>query len=254
MRGGERHIGTAGWAIPSLHAADFPTEGSQLERYGSRLSAVEINSSFTKSHRRFTYEKWARSVRPEFRFSVKIPKVITHNHGLVDVDNPLSAFANEVAGLGEKLGVVLVQLPPKLALDAQTAEKFFHRARTILSAAIVIEPRHSSWFSAEADGLLQRLNVARVAAHPVLHGNGEPGGWDGLQYFRLHGTPKTYYSDYDQTALHHIAERLDRKRTVSKWCIFDNTAAGAALGNALSIMKRALEPRTVWRQIAVDTK
>ena len=240
--GGGGLIGTAGWAIPSSNAADFPSEGSQLERYGSRLSAVEINSSFSISHRRSTYEKWARCGRTEFRLSVKMPKAISHDHGLVGADILFQAFADEVAGLGDKLGVILVQLPPKLLLDAQTAMKFFDRARTTLSVAFAIEPRHSSWFSAEADALLERLQVARVAAHPVLHGIGEPGGWDGLQYYRLHGAPRTYYSDYDQTALQRIADRLGGKPTVSKWCIFDNTAAGAALGNALSIMRCASEP------------
>lgn len=233
-----QYVGTAGWSIPASYADSFPSEGSHLERYASRLGAVEINSSFSRSHRRTTYERWAKTVGPNFRFSVKVPKAITHDRGLVAAESLFRDFAEQVAGLGRKLGVVLVQLPPKLVFDADVARKFFGQARSVPSAAVAVEPRHGSWFTSDADKLLKRLCVARVAAHPVLHGDGEPGGHDGLVYYRLHGAPKTYYSDYDQTALDRIVEHLGRGSAVSKWCIFDNTAAGAALGNALSIAER----------------
>ncbi len=233
-----RRIGTAGWSIPASHSGDFPCEGSHLKRYASRLGAVEINSSFSRSHRRTTYERWAGTVGPNFRFSVKVPKAITHDNGLVGTNDLLKAFADEVTGLGNKLDVVLVQLPPKLALDIQIARRFFDRARSFLPVAIAVEPRHPSWFTANADLLLRGLCVARAAAHPVLYGDGKPGGWDGLAYYRLHGAPRTYYSDYDQAALDSITERLRLAPAVTTWCVFDNTAAGAAIGNALSIAER----------------
>lgn len=233
-----RHVGTAGWSIPVAYSGDFVSEGSHLERYASRLRAVEINSSFSRRHRRATYARWAETVGQDFRFSVKVPKAVTHDNGLVDTEELLQTFAEEVAGLGDKLGVILVQLPPKLAFNADTARTFFDRAHTVLPAAIAVEPRHSSWFAKDTDAFLKRLRVARVAAHPVLHGDGEPGGWDGLIYYRLHGGPRIYYSDYDQTAIDGIVERLSHAPSVANWCIFDNTAAGAALGNALAIAER----------------
>lgn len=232
------YVGTAGWSIPAVHSGDFPSEGSHLKRYASRFGAAEINSSFSRSHRRTTYERWAGTVGPDFRFSVKVPKAITHDNGLVGTNDLLKAFAEEVTGLGDKLDVALVQLPPKLGLDIHIARMFFNQARSLLPVAIAVEPRHPSWFTADADALLRRLCVARVAAHPVLYGDGKPGGWDGLAYHRLHGAPRTYYSDYNQTALDNIAERLRLSPAVTTWCIFDNTAAGAALGNALSIAER----------------
>ncbi len=233
-----RHVGTAGWSIPAAYSGDFISKGSHLERYASRLRAVEINSSFSRSHRRATYARWAETVGQDFRFSVKVPKVVTHDNGLVDTEELRQTFAEEVAGLGDKLGVILVQLPPKLAFNADTARLFFDRAHTVLPAAIAVEPRHSSWFTKDTDAFLKRRRVARVAAHPVLHGNGEPGGWDGLIYYRLHGGPRIYNSDYDQAAIDGIVERLSHAPSVANWCIFDNTAAGAALGNALAIAER----------------
>src|SRR4051812_3495039 len=107
-------VGTAGWSIPSGSADAFPAEGSHLERYAAGLSAAEINSSFYRPHRRATYAKWAAAVPPDFRFSVKLPKTITHDSRLMDCSALIARFGEEIGGLGEKLGPVLVQLPPSL--------------------------------------------------------------------------------------------------------------------------------------------
>lgn len=232
------HIGTAGWSVPSRYAERFPAGGSHLERYARRLNAVEINTSFYRPHRRATYERWAASVPAAFRFSVKLPRSMTHEQRLTDCGDLLDRFAGEVEGLGPKLGVLLVQLPPSLAFEAEVVEEFFSALRRRIDAPAACEPRHASWFGPEAEGLLQRLRVARVAADPVrAPGAGEPGGWDGLVYHRLHGSPRIYYSDYDEAALAGMRRRLQRHRAASvpAWCIFDNTAAFAALGNALAV-------------------
>lgn len=231
-------IGTAGWSIAARYADNFPDAGSHLARYAGRLGAVEINSSFHKPHQRKTYERWAESVPPDFRFAVKIPKTITHDGGLADDGPQLDRFAGEVTGLGAKLAVLLVQLPPKLAFDAACWDGFLGALRARIDADVALEPRHASWFSPEVDGLLRDQRVARVAADPVRHGGEAPGGWDGLAYYRWHGAPRIYYSDYDSVALARIRRRLDASLAAGSatWCIFDNTAASAALGNALALL------------------
>jgi uncharacterized protein YecE (DUF72 family) len=108
-------IGTAAWSIPKEHAAPFPVAGSHLERYGAVFNAVEINTSFYRSHRTVTYERWAASVPDGFRFTVKVPKAITHERRLEDVSDLLDRFLSEVGGLGPKLGPLLVQMPPSLS-------------------------------------------------------------------------------------------------------------------------------------------
>ena len=110
-------MGTAGWSIPRAVADRFPASGSGIERYSAVLSAAEINTSFYRPHRRSTYERWAASVSGSFRFAVKLPKAITHTQRLVDCDVLLAAFADEIAGLGDRRGPVLIQLPPNLAFD-----------------------------------------------------------------------------------------------------------------------------------------
>jgi uncharacterized protein YecE (DUF72 family) len=229
-------IGTAGWNIPAQYKDTFPRTGSHLERYAVRLNCAEINSSFYRPHQRKTYERWAASVPEDFRFSVKLPRTITQNHRLKGYDDLLARFAEEVSGLGGKLGVLLVQLPPSLGYDAETASAFFHDLRKQTGAAIACEPRHADWFTPQADAALKKLKVARVAADPPrAPADGVPGGWRGLGYWRLHGSPRTYYSDYDDATLKKTAAGLQD----GDWCIFDNTATFAALGNALTLARMA---------------
>lgn len=232
-------IGTAGWSVPRAVAEAFPTEGSALQRYAARLDAVEINSSFYRPHRRATYERWAASTPDGFRFAVKAPKTVTHERRLVDCDEPLDRFLDEVAGLGGKLGPLLVQLPPSLAFDPGVASAFTDLLRSRFDGRVALEPRHASWLGKEAEALLLERRIARVAADPALNeAVAEPGGWTGLVYHRLHGSPRIYWSDYPPTYLETLAPTLygDAARAET-WCIFDNTAAGHAAGNALEIWR-----------------
>jgi uncharacterized protein YecE (DUF72 family) len=160
-------IGTAGWNVPSRYAAEVPAGGSHLERYARRLNAVEINSSFYRPHRRKTYERWAQSVPAGFRFSVKVPKVMTHEQRLADCGALLDRFVGEVTGLGDKLGVLQVQLPPQLAFDRRVADRFFRDLHQRLDARIACEPRHASWFTPEISDWLTERRIARVAADPA---------------------------------------------------------------------------------------
>ena len=234
-------VGTAGWSIARTEAERFPAEGTALERYSARFAGVEINSSFHRPHRASTWQRWAEQVPDHFRFSVKVPKTITHKQKLVDCGDLLHAFLEEANGLGDKLAILLVQLPPSLAFDPQLAESFFALLEKSSPAAIACEPRHPSWFEAAASELLDRLQVARVAADPARVPEAAlPGGWRGLSYFRLHGSPVPYRSSYDEERLDAYADliRQDLDRGTPVWCMFDNTASSAATGNALSLMEK----------------
>jgi uncharacterized protein YecE (DUF72 family) len=227
-------IGTAGWAIRREHAALFPGTGSHLERYARRFNAVEINSSFHRPHRRMTYQRWAASVPVDFSFAVKIPRAITHELRLTGAEAAIDIFLEQAAGLGGKLGPLLIQLPPSFAFEPRLAV-FFVALRTRHSGDVAFEPRHASWFTPEAEALLIQHRVARVAADPaVVPAAAEPGGWTGLQYFRLHGAPRVYWSSYEPGQLARYADRLHASHA-NTWCIFDNTALGAATGNALAL-------------------
>lgn len=229
--------GCAGWSIPRECAASFPAEGSHLERYASVFRAVEINSSFYRAHRASTYARWAACVPSDFLFSVKLPRTITHDAKLVDIDAPLTQFAQEVAGLGEKLGCVLVQLPPKLAFDAGVADAFFGRLGAAVGCMLACEARHPDWFGAEATALLTARGITRVIADPPKGQDGPHVATADVLYARLHGSPRIYYSSYEQAYLEQVAAVMREYAAAGRsvWTIFDNTASGAAMANALAV-------------------
>ncbi len=231
-------VATAGWSIDSRYIDEFPEGGTHLERYGRRLKGVEINSSFHRPHRRATYERWARSTPPTFRFSVKMPKSISHESGLASCEDQLERFFDEVSGLGEKLNVLLLQLPPKFTFDDVVFGRFLDEVSKRSDILVALEPRHASWFTEGADERLKQRRVARVAADPARGpGGGEPGGWMGLAYFRWHGSPRVYYSGYNPSKIAFATRMLAAGLHLQQpaWFVFDNTAAGAALGDALAL-------------------
>lgn len=225
-------IGTAGWTIPRASASRFPPDGTHLQRYARVFGAAEINSSFHRPHAEGIYRKWAESTPPGFLFSVKLPRAITHDLKLRRARAPLEQFLGESAGLGDRRGPLLMQLPPSFAFDARVVARFLDLLRTRHAGHVVCEPRHATWFTAAVETLLARYEVARVAADPALApGAHAPGGWPGLIYYRLHGSPRTYWSRYEAAFIEALAARMP----ADAWCIFDNTASGAAVENALEL-------------------
>lgn len=238
VAGAPVRIGCAGWSISAAQRARFGEADSGLARYASRLGCVEINSSFYRPHRPETYARWADSVPEDFRFSVKLPRAITHDQRLRGAAPLLDRFFAETAGLCGKLGCVLVQLPPSLALDPPSANAFFALLRRRWPGLVACEPRHASWFDRRADALLARHRVARVGADPALHpGGGQPGGFDGFAYWRWHGSPRVYYSEYGEARLRAWVEpfRAVAGHASEYWVILDNTAHGHAAADALCL-------------------
>jgi uncharacterized protein YecE (DUF72 family) len=203
---------------------------------------VEINSSFHRPHTRKTWERWAGDTPDRFKFAVKIPKTITHEAKLVNCGALLLKFLDEICGLGQKLGPLLIQLPPKLTFEEGLVHEFLTMFRELHAGQAVLEPRHVSWFTPVVDRLLHEFEIARVAADPPKGSElaAQPGGWQALRYYRLHGAPRTYYSEYSGAFLKSFAETLreDVLRPAKEtWVIFDNTALGHATGNALLLQQ-----------------
>ena len=236
------YVGTAGWNVPGIHAQHFDSEGTHLIRYSRKLNCAEINSCFYREHKTETYRKWAASVPDGFRFAVKAPRAITHEGELrVQGKEALERFLQQTSALGEKRGPVLLQVPPSLVFDKAATLSFLSMFRGLYDGPAVLEPRHVSWFLAEPDSILRDFHVACVAADPALAPKAaQPSGWPEPVYFRLHGSPRRYYSAYSQDFLSRMAEELLclSESATPAWCIFDNTASGAALGNALDLIAR----------------
>lgn len=238
-------IATAAWSIPKAIAGRFPGEGTGLSRYASVFRGVEINSTFYRHHKPSTFARWVESVPEDFRFAVKIPREITHARRLRDIRAGFAVFLQEIAPLGGKCGPLLCQLPPSLSFGRDDAERAFEAMRTAYAGPVVIEVRHRSWASEAAMAMLERYSIDRVLADPALV-------WQITdfphppRYVRLHGKPQVYYSSYTEAEIRAFAELL----AADSWCVFDNTASGAAGENALTMLEmlRTAEPALCGRR------
>jgi uncharacterized protein YecE (DUF72 family) len=225
-------IATAAWSIPKKLADRFAQEGSGLNRYASVFDGVEINTTFYRRHRTLTFARWAGSAPDSFRFAVKIPKEITHTRAMKNIAEPFQTFLADIAPLGEKRGPLLCQLPPSLTFDADALETAFQTMRNADKGPIVIEVRHESWASAEALDLLKSYAIDRVLADPAPVWSAEDFEHP-PKYLRLHGKPRIYSSSYTDEEIRSYSKLL----TPDSWCVFDNTASGAAIENALTMLE-----------------
>ena len=147
------------------------------------------------------------------------------------IAGPFDTFCADIAPLSDKRGPLLCQLPPSLAFDAALLDTAFEAIRNIDNGRVVIEARHKSWASAEALDLLKSYAIDRVLADPspvwpVESFDAAP------RYIRLHGKPKLYYSSYSDEEIRAFSKLM----APGSWCVFDNTASGAAIENALTMI------------------
>jgi uncharacterized protein YecE (DUF72 family) len=231
------YVGTAGWAIRREDAHFFPVDGSHLERYSDVFNLVEINSSFYRDHRPATYRRWAEDVPDDFRFSVKLSRSFTHELRMAETGARLRESLGGIRELGEKAGALLIQLPPSLELSPKIARAFFAAVREHWPYALACEPRHKSWSSQVAAEIFSDHAVAKVLADPercVLEQ-----AFPASAYYRLHGTPKIYKSAYDSEMLDVWSSRIveSAESGAPVFCVFDNTAIGNSVPNALELKK-----------------
>ena len=238
------HVATAGWSVPRELTTLAPSHGTGLQKYAHLLGATEINSTFYRRHRPATFARWRDSVPDSFRFAVKMPRTITHEAALVSPAAELRVFFADLEPLGSKLGPVLVQLPASVPFDTRKVSSFFRVLRSFYPGPVVCEPRHASWYEERAEELFLKYQVARVVAdppRPVLAS--APGGCPTLLYVRWHGAPRIYWSSYSDESLTMLANLVRAQPTGALvWCVFDNTASGAALNDALRFQRLLCQP------------
>lgn len=225
------YAGTAAWNIPKDAAEHFPIEGSYLARYSIRLNAVEINSSFVKDHHAKTYKRWAIETPDNFRFSVKLNKRFTHECNLEIEEVDLMENLKAISELGEKWGVLLLQFPKSQEFHYDHMKTFYRTIRKVFKGPVALEARNMSWMSDESISLIKQFRISKVIADPEKC----PGELKGeIKYYRLHGSPEIYKSNYEEDYLNNLYEELNRA-TTDVWCIFDNTTLGYATNNAVTI-------------------
>ena len=161
----EIRAGTSGYSYKEWKGSFYPAKiapSEMLAYYAERLSAVEINNTFYRMPRREVVESWARSVPETFRFAVKVSQRITHRKRLADVEEELDYLLDQLAPLGPRLGLLLVQLPPNLPADLARLERFLDHLAARARAAF--EFRHASWLAEPVLACLRDRGAALVAS------------------------------------------------------------------------------------------
>jgi len=247
------NVGTSGWQYrdwrPGIYPAGLP-QRLWLERYAEHFTTVEVNNAFYRLPERRTFEQWRERTPAAFRFAVKMSRYLTHVKRLTDPAEPVARFLDRAAGLGDKLGPVLIQLPPTLkanpgALD-DTLSRFPRDVR------VAVEPRHDSWWTDEVKAVLERHNAALSWADR----KGRPlsplwvtADWC---YLRLHEGRATPWPRYGHTSLTSWVKRLPAGREA--WVYFNNDQHGAAPRDAATFAHLAERAgRPVSRLVACTT-
>ena len=229
-------VGTSGFSFPewkgTFYPADLPAKG-MLRYYAERLSTVEINNTFYRMPKPGLLESWAEQVPEGFRFTLKAPQRITHWKRLVEAEDDTAYFLEVAATLGGRLGALLFQLPPNLALDLARLEAFLPRLAGA-PGPVAFEFRHQSWEDPAVHSALAATGCALCASET----DGAPATWAPgatFGYLRLRRT------DYDDAALTAWAQRLREQPWQRAFVYFKHEDEGR--GPALAA--RFLE---IWRR------
>ena len=156
------YLGTSGWSYSDWEGTLYPKalpSGSRLAEYVKRYATVEIDSTFYGTPRRSTVQKW-REISPEgFLFAAKFPQEVTHERKLVDSEVEAESFVRTMAELGDRLGPLLLQLPPSFAVGGMgVLEDFLKRLPDGFRYAV--EVRHRSWLGSDLPEMLRERGAA----------------------------------------------------------------------------------------------
>lgn len=225
------HVGTSGWQYRDwrgvLYEEGLPQD-RWLERYAQAFSAVEVNNSFYRLPERATFEKWRARTPAGLTFVVKASRYLTHLKRLKDAEDGVKLFWERATGLGDKLGPVLFQLPPRFPVDTPRLREFLSWLPAGMRAAF--EFRDGSWVTDEVLAVLDDAGCAFVLADrpgfrgPLL----VTGGWS---YVRFHQGSR-FGSDYRRDKLRRWADRIGTLPARDVWAFFNNDHGGAAVRDA----------------------
>ena len=237
---GRACIGTSGWNYDSWRNEFYNARPRRewLHFCAERFTGIEVNATFYRLQSRDIFRRWREETPAGFRFAIKGNRFLTHNKKLAD---PLSAIRLErdrARGLGDKLAVVVWQLPERFHKNMGRLHGFARALRSWRTARHALEFRHASWFDDEVADCLRAHELAvcqsDAADWPM---------WDAvttdLVYVRLHGHDVTYASSYGRKELQSWAGRLRRwlRQGRDVHVYFDNDAFGAAPQNAMALIE-----------------
>ena len=233
------HIGTSGWHykhwVGPFYPADLPAKG-MLSWYVQRFDTVELNNSFYHLPKAETFEAWRRATPSSFCFAVKGSRYITHRKKLNDPETAVARFLEPVQVLGDKLGPILFQLPPRWSCNLPRLSAFLESLPR--THRYTFEFRDPSWHDAAVYRTLGRYNAAFCLYE--LDGFEAPYQLTAdFVYVRLHGPGRKYQGDYSTKQLQDWAQRIRRwtRELEAVYVYFDNDQAGYAAKNAADLKR-----------------
>ncbi|HKB30576.1 MAG TPA: DUF72 domain-containing protein [Streptosporangiaceae bacterium] len=242
------YVGTSGWQYRDWRGVLYPADVPQrrwLEHYAGNFATVENNNAFYRLPARETFTGWRDRTPGDFVMAVKASRYLTHVRRLRDPAEPVARLLGAAAGLGDKLGPVLLQLPPNLTADPPLLDaclREFARIRAGAAAIpglrtpvrVAVEPRHDSWWSSEVRQVLTDHHAALVwidrLGHPLTP-QWDTAGWG---YLRFHEGAANPWPRYGRPTLTSWAERITQTwpRDANVYAYFNNDQGGAAVHDA----------------------
>ncbi|MFH1415071.1 MAG: DUF72 domain-containing protein [Elusimicrobiota bacterium] len=234
------HVGISGWNYDDFNGLFYPKDlnsKKRLEFYSQKFNIVEINSSFYRIFKKDVFDNWAEKTPPEFKFTAKINRQFTHKGSLNSPENLCEWFFSSVAGLGEKLKVILIQLPPRLNFEGAVLDGFLQTIKIYTDKKLVLEPRNSTWFADDVYKILSKYSVAFCLSNTGGKYPEKAVRTADFTYTRLHGSGELYNSSYTVEKLKDYKEKIEKLKTGENYVFFDNTMHGYAVKNCIQFQE-----------------
>lgn len=246
---GELRVGTSGWVYADWRGRFYPESLKQkdyLHYYARHFNTTEINYSFYQLPTPEAYRNWAESVPENFIFAVKLSRYITHIRRLKDVRDEWRRFLDHAAPLGNKLGPILIQLPPSFRYDRARLEQFLQLAREENDYRLAFEFRHASWFDPQALELLRKYGAAAVIADSSRYPQAPSVPTAHFVYLRFHGPGELFSSRYTDEQLSVWAQKIRAwlEAGLTVYAYFNNDFHAYAVANAKRLVELVAGLRT----------
>lgn len=228
-------VGTSGWNYPHWRKIIYPDNlktSEWLSFYSSYFQTTEVNVTFYRDVRKSTFERWFTQVGDNFLFSVKMPRIITHYKRLNSDKGTITKFLHSISPLKEKLGAILIQLPPSLKFDRELFKRFFELLDFRYRYAI--EVRNKTFFDESFLNILKTYNIALCIADSAKRYPYFEDITADFIYVRLHGSERLYASEYSEEELNTWAQKIQKWNRPS-FIYFNNDLSGYAFKNALRL-------------------
>jgi uncharacterized protein YecE (DUF72 family) len=231
------HVGCSGYSYPHWKGPFYPEDlpdSRRLEYYAGRFDTLEVNNTFYNLPEAKTVQDWRRRTPEGFVFAVKASRYVTHMKKLKDPEASLANLLPRIRELGDKLGPVLFQLPPKWRFNAERLESFLQALPGDLRC--VFEFRDESWINEECFALLRKRGAAFCIYELAGYASPREVTAD-FVYVRLHGPGDAYQGLYDAQTLSGWAGAISawRDKGLDVFAYFDNDQEGFAARNAMEL-------------------